>query len=66
MGAGIDEGANGEGFMIGGSETTAGTDGGASGILTTVDVPPETPGVGMKMSDGNLLLVILLRLWRSV
>jgi len=27
---------------------------------------PEGPGLGMKMGDGDLFLVILLRPWRSV
>jgi len=58
-------GANGDGFTRG-SGAIAGTDGGTSGILTIVDVPPEEPGRGMKTGGGDLFLVILLRPWRSV
>ena len=44
-----------------------GADGGGSGMAMIVgpSVPPEGPGPGMNMGDGNLLLMILLRLLRS-
>ena len=36
------------------------------GGMVTVDPPAEGVGVGMKMGDGDLFLVILFRPWRSV
>ena len=57
-------GANGEGSTMGGGAVTGFDDGGI-GIIV-VDPPAEGVGVGMKMGDGDLFLVILLRPWRSV
>jgi len=39
-----------------------GADGGGSGMMTVVcpPVPPEGPGLGMNMGDGDLLLITLL------
>jgi len=59
-------GANGDGSTRSGGGTTAGTDGGASRAMFVVLPPAKRPGPGMKMGDGNLFLVILLRPWRSV
>ena len=50
---------------IGDGGLTAGADGGASGMLTATDLPPEGVGADMKTGDGDLLLVILLRPLRS-
>jgi len=47
----------------------AGADDGGSGITTAVDgppVPPEGPGLGMNIGDGDLLLIVLLRPLRRV
>ena len=68
MGTGMGKGANGEGFVIGGNGTMAGTDGGAFGILMAVDspTPPEDPGLGMNIGVGDLLLMVFLRPLRRV
>ena len=44
-----------------------GADDGGSGIATVIGppVPPEGPGLGMNTGDGDLLLIILLRLLRD-
>ena len=44
-----------------------GADDGGSGIVAVVEgppVPPEGPGPGINMGDGDLLLIVLLRLLR--
>jgi len=57
-------GANGDGSTRGGGAVT-GAD--VSGIeIIAVGFPVEGVGVGMKMGDGDLFLVILLCPWRSV
>ena len=66
IGVGMDKGTNGDGFTRGGNDVMVGADSGAFGIVMTVGPPPEGPGAGMKTGDGDLLLVILLRLWRNV
>jgi len=45
-----------------------GADDGGSGMTTVVGppVPPEGPGLGMNMGDGDLLLITLLRPLRRV
>ena len=65
-GVGMDGGANGDGFTRGGgggAVTGADVDGTE---MMVADPPTEGVGVGMKMGDGDLFLVILLRPWRSV
>ena len=69
----MNRGANGDGSIRGGSGAAIGTDGGAvtgagvGGIgMIVVNPPAEGVGVGMKMGDDDLFLVILLRPWRSV
>jgi len=58
-------GANGDGSTRGGGGTMTGAD--VDGFeMMVVDPPAEGMGVGMKMGDGDLFLVILLRPWRSV
>jgi len=59
-------GANGDGSTRGGGGATTETDGGTSRTMFVVLPPAKGPGPGMKMGDGNLFLVILLRPWRSV
>jgi len=76
-GVGINGGANGDGSTRGGDGTlgtmsgngTISLGGGDDGDFRTVvtDPPaPEGPGLGMNTGDGDLLLVALLRLLRSV
>jgi len=63
-GVGMDGGANGDGSTRGGGAMT-GVD--VDGIgMVVVNPPAEGVGRGMKMGDGDLLLIILLRPWRSV
>ena len=51
---------------MGGGGTVAGADGGASGIMIGVPPTSEGPGLGMNTGDGDLLLMVLLRLLRNV
>jgi len=55
------------GPTLGGGAVT-GADGGGSGMAAVVGppVPSEGPGLGMNTSDGDLLLIVLLRLLRRV
>ena len=64
-GVGMNGGANGDGFTRGGGGTMTGADVDGIGMMV-VDPPTKGVGVGMKMGDGDLFLVILLRPWRSV
>jgi len=58
-------GANGDGSTRGGGGMMTGAD--VDGIeMMVVDPPAEGVGIGMKVGDGDLFLVILLRPWRSV
>jgi len=68
-------GANGDGStrggvvsfgIAGGDDMAIGIDGGGFGILMAMDPPPvpEGPGLGMKMGDGNLLLLVVCLLNR--
>jgi len=53
-------GANGDGSTRGGNGAVTGAD--VGGIrMVVVDLSAEGVGVGMKMGDGDLFLVILLR-----
>jgi len=64
-GVGMNGGANGDGSTRGGGGAVTGVD--VDGIETiVVDPPAEGVGVGMKVGDGDLFLIILLRPWRSV
>jgi len=54
-------GANGDGSTRGGGGTTTGTDGGTSRIMFVSLPPAEGPGLGMKIGDGDLSFIILLR-----
>jgi len=58
-------GANGDGSTRGGGGAVTGADVGGTGMIA-VDPSTEGVGVGMKMGDGDLSLIILLRPWRSV
>ena len=58
-------GANGDGSTRGGGGAVAGADVDDIGMIV-VDPPTEGVGVGMKIGDGDLLLVIFFRPWRSV
>jgi len=52
---------------VGNSGLMTGADGGASGIVTVGPPdPPEELGPGIKMGDGDLLLIVLLWLLRRV
>jgi len=63
-GVGMNGGANGDGSVRGGGAMTGvGVD---SIGMVVVNPPAEGVGVGMKMGDGDLFLVVLLRFWRSV
>ena len=62
---GINGGANGNGSTRGGGGAVAGADVGGIGMIAA-DPPAEGVGGGMKIGDGDLFLVILLRPWRSV
>ena len=64
-GVGINGGANGDGSIRGGGGAVTGADVGSIRVVV-VDPPAEGVGGGMKMGDGNLFLIILLRPWRSV
>jgi len=58
-------GVNGDGSTRGGGGAVTGAD--VGGIrMVAVDLPTEGVGVGMKMGDGDLFLVILFCPWRSV
>jgi len=57
-GVGMNGGANGDGSTRGGGGAVTGADVGGIGMIA-VDPPAEGVGVGMKMGDGDLLLVIL-------
>jgi len=59
----MNRGANGDGSTRGGGGAMTGAD--VNGIAMVV-VDPPNEGVGMKIGDGDLFLVILLRPWRSV
>jgi len=64
-GIGMNGGANGDGSTRGGSGAVTGAN--IGGIrMVAVDLPAEGVGVGMKIGDGDLFLVILFRPWRSV
>jgi len=65
-GVGMNGGANGDGSTRGGGSTATGTDGGISRIMFVFLPPTEGPGPGMKIGDGDLLFIILLRPWSSV
>jgi len=54
------------GGPISGGGATTDADGGDSGIGVVGPPAPEGPGLGMKTGDGDLLLMVLLRLLRSV
>jgi len=57
-------GANGDGSARGGGAMTGIN---VDGIgMIAVNPPAEGVGAGMKMGDGDLFLIILLRPWRSV
>jgi len=58
-------GANSDGSTRGGSGAVTGADVGGTRMVV-VDLPAEGVGVGMRMGDGDLFLVVLLRPWRSV
>jgi len=64
-GVGTNGGANGDGSIRGGGGTVTGTDVDGIGMIA-VNPPAEGVGAGMKMGDGDLFLIILFRLWRSV
>jgi len=65
-GVGTNGGANGDGSARGGSGgAVTGADINGFGMIA-VNPPAEVVGGGMKMGDGDLFLVILLRPWRSV
>jgi len=64
-GIGMNGGANGDGSTRGGSGAMTGADIGGIEMIT-VGLPAEGVGVGMKIGDGDLFLVILLCPWRSV
>ena len=59
-------GANSDGSTRGGGGMITETDGGASRAMFVVLPPAKGPGLGMKMGDDDLFLVILLCPWRSV
>jgi len=47
------------------SGVVIGADGGASGMVTLdPPIPPKGLGLGMNVGDGDLLLIVLLRLLR--
>jgi len=64
-GVGMNGGANGDGSTRSGGGAVTGADVGGIGMIA-VNPPAEGVGGGMKMGDGDLFLVILLRPWRSV
>jgi len=65
-GIGMNGGANSDGSTRGGGGTSTGTDGGAPKTMFVFPPPAKGPGPGMKMGDGDLFLVILLRPWSNV
>ena len=53
--------------LTGGGGAITGADDSGSGITTVgPPAPPEGPGLGMNMGEGNLLLIVLLRFLRRV
>jgi len=58
-------GANGDGSTRGGGGAVTSADVGGFGMVA-MNPPAEGVGVGMKIGDGDLFLVILLRPWRSI
>jgi len=63
-GIGMTGGANGDGSTMGGGAVTGADVDGTETMV--VDPPTEGVGAGMKMGDGDLFLITLLRPWRSV